>query len=271
MAVAGAGAGTGLAAPGSDIPYTKRLQILEALATRYPGHVEAKNQLGRYGLWAGIVAQTTWQQRTHRDRIPLWAIVNYSLSVQPTGFATLLEHAGTKADPASVCALRLDRDVCRGWAAYFAAVRKGQPPQTLLKLLWHAHTTAIVDRLHTQRAELDKVHTTPLERRFWASWIEIVFLLEASHFPTDGATSTRASALLMPPCSPLGAPGCRLRVHDLGHTYPFVSVLARRRSSVDRALREYTTLRTNPAALQTLAISDPKLASALALYLAVAR
>ena len=66
----------------------------EALATRYPGQVELKSALGRYGLWAGIVAQTTWQQDSHRDRIPLWALVNYRLSVEPTAFEKLLARAG---------------------------------------------------------------------------------------------------------------------------------------------------------------------------------
>lgn len=270
IVVATAGAGAALASD-VDTPYSKRLQILEALATRYPGHVEAGNPYGKYGLWAGIVVQTTWQQRSHRDRIPLWGIVNYRLSVEPTSYAALLQRAGSKADPGSVCALSLSADVCEAWVRYLTAARQNRPPATLLKLLWRAHTTAIVHALRTQRRRLVTVQTTTLERRFWASWIEIVFLLEASRFPTDGATSTRASALLMPPCSPLGAPGCRLTPLDLGRSFPFVSALALRNASIDRALREYTTLRQNPAAVDTLVLADPSLALALRLYLAVAR
>jgi hypothetical protein len=154
---------------------------------------------------------------------------------------------------------------------YLIAAKQGLPAPTLLRLLWHAHTTAIVYALRTQRQALEHVVTTTLERRFWASWIEIVFQLEASKFPTDAATSVRASRLLMPPCSPLGTPGCRLRAADLGRAFPFVSTLALRHASIDRALKEYRTLRSNPLALETLALSDPSLLVALKLYLAVAR
>lgn len=68
--VAGAVAGAALADP-ADPPYAKRLQILKALAVRYPGQVEPNALYGKYGLWAGIVVQTTWQLRSHRDSIPL--------------------------------------------------------------------------------------------------------------------------------------------------------------------------------------------------------
>jgi hypothetical protein len=155
--------------------------------------------------------------------------------------------------------------------SYFVGVDRHLPAATLLRLLWRAHTTAIVSALRAQRAAFDRVATTALERSFWASWIEIVFLLEASRFPTDAATSTRASALLMPPCSPLGSPGCELNARDLGRAFPFVSALALRPASIDRALAEYTTLRSNPAAVGTLALTDPALSLALKLYLAVAR
>jgi hypothetical protein len=269
-AVFAAGAGAALAADANP-PYAKRLQILAALATRYPGHVEKGNPLGKYGLWAGIYVQTAWQQQSHRDRVPLWGIVNYHLSVEPTTYARLLEKAGSGATPGSVCALTLSGDVCRAWVGYFVATKQHLKPASLLKLLWRAHTNAIANALRSQRAQFDAVRTTPLERRFWASWIEIVFLLEAARFPTDGDTSARASTLLMPPCSPLGAPGCTLRPRDLGRSYAFVSFLAHRNATIDRALREYTTLRQNPDAVRTLALTDPTLAAALGLYLAVAR
>lgn len=265
-----AGAATGLAAAANP-PYAKRLQILEALATRYPGQVEAGNEYGKYGLWAGIVVQTAWQQRSHRDRIPLWGLMNYHLSVEPTTFARLLEKAGSHATPESVCTSSLSVDVCRAWVRYLIGAKQRLAPASLLALLWRAHTNAIAHALRSQRARFDAVRTTRFERNFWTSWIEIVFLLEASRFPTDGATSARASELLMPPCSPLGAPGCTLSRHDLGRSYLFVSFLAHRTPTIDRALREYTTLRQNPAALKTLALTDPPLAAALALYLAVAR
>jgi hypothetical protein len=273
VVIAAAGAGVGLAGTASDTPYAKRLQILEALATRYPGHLEPSQPLGKYGLWAGILVQTTWQKNSHRDRIPLWSIMNQHLSVEPTTYATELELAGKVRDPHVLCASRpsANSTVCEAWMRYLIGAKQGLAAPTLLRLLWHAHTTAIVYALRTQRQAFDRVRTTTLERRFWASWIEIVFLLEASQFPTDAATSVRASRLLMPPCSPLGTPGCRLRAADLGRAFAFVSILALRHASIDRALKEYKTLRSNPLAVDTLALSDPSLVVALRLYLAVAR
>jgi len=258
-------------ADSADPPYAKRLQILEALAARYPGHVERGSPIGRYGLWAGIVMQTTWQKNSGRDRIGLWSLVNRHLSVEPSTYAGLLEKAGSNRDPRVLCASTHPADVCEAWLRYLVAAKQGLPAPTLLRLLWHAHTTAIVYGLRAQRQLFDRVRTTTLERNFWGSWIEIVFLLEAAHFPTDAATSVRASKLLMPPCSPLGTPGCRLIVADLGQAFPFVSALALRPASIDRGLREYETLRTNPGALTAFELADPSLGLALRLYLAIAR
>src|SRR5207302_7319978 len=160
-----------------------------------------------------------WQQASSRDRIPLWALVNRHLSVDPSSYATLLERAGPHADPRALCATSRPADVCKGWTNYLIGVTQGLPAPTLLRLLWRAHTTAIVYALRSQRQQFDRVRTTTLERNFWGSWIEIVFMLEAARFPTDSLTSVRASKLLMPPCSPLGTPGCRLRVADLGRAF----------------------------------------------------
>ena len=238
-----AAAAAGVALPDSAQPYAQRLQILEALSARYPGQVERGSPLGRFGLWAGIVVQTTWQKDSGRDRIALWSLVNRHLSVEPSMYAALLEKAGSNRDPRSLCATTRPADVCEGWLRYLISARQGLPAPTLLRLLWQAHTAAIVYGLRSQRHLLDRVRTTTLERNFWGSWIEIVFLLEAERFPTDATTSMRASKLLMPPCSPLGSPGCRLRPADLGRAFPFVSALALRPASIDRALSEYETLR----------------------------
>ena len=266
VALATAGAGPAISA---DTPYTKRLQILEALAARYPGAVQRGTPLGRYGLWAGIVVQTGWQQRSHRDRIGLWSLMNLHLSVEPTAYADLFARSGSR-DARKVCA-SVETAVCRDWVSYFIGADRHLPAPTLLRLLWRAHTNAIATGLRTQRRAFEHVATTKLERNFWSSWVQIVFLLEAARFPTNATTSTRASTLLMPPCSPLGAPGCSLTVKDLGRTFPFVSALALRPASIDRDLEEYETLRTNPAALGALELSDPALAAALGLYLAAAR
>jgi hypothetical protein len=274
VCLAAAGVGAAAAATGGDTPYAKRLQILEALAARYPGRVEPSQPLGRYGFWAGILVQTTWQEHSHRDRIPLWSLMNQHLSVEPTTYARELERAHGVPDPQALCASSRSTSlasVCEAWMGYLIGAKQGLPAPTLLRLLWHAHTTAIVYALGAQRQALDRVRTTTVERNFWGSWVEIVFLLDASHFPTDAITLVRASKLLMPPCSPLGTPGCRLRVADLGRAFPFVSVLASRPASIDRALREFTRLRSNPLALTSLELADPPLALALRLYLAVAR
>ncbi len=266
LATAGAGAATS-----SDPPYAKRLQILDALATRYPGAVQRGTPLGKYGLWAGIVVQTTWQQRSHRDRIGLWSMMNVRLSVEPSSYAALLDRPGAPADARALCTSASATEVCAAWTRYFLAVKRRQPAATLLYLLWRAHTTAIATNLRAQRRAFERVRTTQLERNFWSSWVQIVFLLEAARFPTNATTSVRASKLLMPPCSPLGAPGCALTAHDLGRTFPFVFALATRPASIDHDLKEYETLRTNPLALTVLVASDPALARAIALYLAVAR
>jgi len=270
-AVVAAAAGSAQAGgSGPKPPYSERLRIVEGLAARFPGHVETGNQYGRYGLWAGIVVQTEWQLHSHRDRIPLWAVMNEHLSVEPSTFEGLYVRSGAH-DAGAVCGGLFATGLCEPWVGYMIAADGHSPPATLQRLLWRAHTNAIVHALRTQRRIFDGVRTTTLERRFWAGWVEVVFLLEATHFPTDGATSARASRLLMPPCSPLGAAGCGLNPHDLGRSFAFVSALALRHATIDKALREYTTLRQNPAAVSTLALSDPALAAALALYLAVAR
>jgi len=251
-------------------PYADRLRMAEDLAARFPGHVEEGTRYGRYGLWAGIVVQTDWQLRSHRDRIPLWALMNAHLSVEPSTFEDLYVRSGSH-DARAVCGGRFAPELCEPWVRYFVAADAHRPPATLQKLLWRAHTNAIVHALRTQRRLFDAVRTTTLERQFWTSWIEIVFLLEASRFPTDGSVSQRASRLLMPPCSPLGTPGCTLSVHDLGRALPFVSTLALRHGTIDSVLHEYTKLRENPATLEALVLTDPSLSLALGLYLAVAR
>jgi hypothetical protein len=274
VAVCFAAAGVGAAATGVGTPYAKRVQILEALAARYPGRVEPSQPLGKYGFWAGILVQTTWQENSHRDRIPLWSLMNQHLSVEPTTYANELERARGVRDPRALCASSPSTSlagVCEAWMRYLIGAKQGLPAPTLLRLLWRAHTTVIEYALATQRQSFERVRTTTLERNFWGSWVEIVFMLEAAHFPTDAVTSVRASKLLMPPCSPLGTPGCRLRVADLGRAFPFVAALAGRPASIDRALREATTLRSNPLALTSLGLADPTLGLALRLYLAVAR
>jgi hypothetical protein len=266
-------------------PYADRLELAEALAVEYPGDVAPGQPLGEFGFWAGIIVQTRWQDESGRDEIPLWSLLNQTLSVEPSTYAAELASAPASADPAALCASSaygrdhpttavegpsVDRaDVCEAWMSYFVAHRQGSAPATLQQLLWHAHTVALVHGLREHRAEVDSAATTDLERNFWASWLEIVFLLEALNFSTESATAVPASNAVMPTCAPIGADGCELAQADLGDSYAFVSALATRPASIERIFDLYELGRLNPAAL--LVPRDLSLARALSEYLRAAR
>ncbi len=239
VAVAAACGGTQV-----GVPYSARIQRAEALARRYPGAP------GRYGLWAGIIVQTHWQRDSRRDRIPLWSLVNFELSVAPSSCASHRSSA------------------CRAWIRYFRAERQGLRGPALQRVIWSAHTAAIVDGLRTNRRTLAGTRTTTLERNFWASWIEVVFVLAALNFPTDSAAAVPASNLLMPRCSPLGARACPLTRASLGARYTFVSALAHRPASIRRILELY---RLAPAAVLARELKDPAIALALSQYVTLVR
>ena len=226
------------------VSYSARIQKAEALARRYPGAP------GRYGLWAGIIVQTRWQRDSRRDRIPLWSLVNFELSVAPSSCASLRSPA------------------CRAWIRYFRAERQGLRGPALQRVIWSAHTAAIVDGLRANRRALAGTRTTTLERNFWASWIEVVFVLAALNFPTDSAAAVPASNLLMPRCSPLGARACPLTRASLGARYTFVSALAHRPASIRRILELY---RLAPAAVLARELKDPAIALALSQYVTLVR
>jgi hypothetical protein len=211
------------------VSYSARIQKAEALARRYPGAP------GRYGVWAGS--------------IPLWSLVNFELSVAPSRCASLRSPA------------------CRAWIRYFRAERQGLRGPALQRVIWSAHTAAIVDGLRTNRRALAGIRTTTLERNFWASWIEVVFVLAALNFPTDSAAAVPASNLLMPRCSPLGARACPMTRANLGARFTFVSVLAHRPASIRRILELY---RLGPAAVLARELQDPAIAVALSQYVAPA-
>jgi hypothetical protein len=284
VVAAACGGGSGGDSEGPP-PYAERLELAEALAVQYPGDVTPGEPLGEFGLWAGIIVQTRWQDNSERDRIPLWSLLNQTLSVEPSTYAAELASAPDPADAAALCASStyvrdhpttaaegpsVDRaDVCEAWMSYFVAHMKGSAPTILQQLLWHAHTVALVHGLREHRAEVDAAATTELERNFWASWLEIVFLLEALNFSTESATSVTASNAVMPPCSPIGEDGCELTQADLGDSYAFVSALATRPASIERIFDLYELGRLNPAAL--LVPRDLSLARALTEYLRAAR
>jgi hypothetical protein len=276
--------GSGAGSEGAP-PYGERLELAEALAVQYPGDVTPGEPLGEFGLWAGIIVQTRWQDDSARDEIPLWSLLNQTLSVEPSTYAAELASAPESTDPAALCASSayvrdhpttaaegpsVDRtDVCEAWMSYFVAHKRGSTPTILQQLLWDAHTVALVHGLREHRTDVETAATTDLERNFWASWLEIVFLLEALNFSTESASSVPASNAVMPPCAPIGADGCELTQEDLGDSYAFVSALATRPASIDRVFDLYELGRINPAAL--LVPRDLSLAQALNEYLRAAR
>jgi hypothetical protein len=266
-------------------PYAERLELAEALALQYPGDVTPVEPLGEFGLWAGIIVQTHWQDDSERDQIALWSLLNQTLSVEPSMYAAELASAPEAADPAALCASSahvrdhpttavggpsVDRaDVCEAWMTYFVAHKRGTASATLQELFWDAHTVSLVQGLREHRRDVETAATTELERNFWASWFEIVFILEALNFPTESSSTVPASNAVMPTCAPIGEDGCELTRADLGDSYEFVSALATRAASIERIFDLYELGRRNPAAL--LVPRDLSLARALSEYLRAAR
>lgn len=269
----------------AKVEYPERLDLLRALAGRYPGFVEPGGVLSEYGMWAGIFLQTGWQQRTGRAAIPYWRLLNHSLSVEPTIYAAALDRARGKS-VAEVCAgdphvkagrapregeVTVSRaDSCAAWLAFFAGVQRGASQPELQHALWHAHTVSLVNRLREERSVVEPATaTTPVEATFWANWFQIVFLLDALTIPTGGNEMKPLSDGLMPDCAPLGTPGCQVTPEDLGAKYGFVATLTGRPSSVDEIFRRYEAIRSNPVTAIAQAAADPALSGALAQVLAL--
>jgi hypothetical protein len=282
LAVPVATAGTG------EFTYPERLEILKSLARRYDAGAIPGTPLGRYGLWAGILAQTRWQLDSGRDTDELWSLVNFGLSVETTAYADELAAAQKGArDPQSLCRSSefvrtnptpaaalgprsVDRaTVCEGWMALFVAERAGRPAADIQRLMWAALTTSIVHSLRVYGGAFTRPGvSTDLEQNFWGSWIELGFVLAAQNYATDGANAQRISQLLMPKCAPIGGDGCAPTPVDLGTSYGFVSALASRPVSIERIFTSYETSRSNPAALSpdVLAFTDAPLAQAATLF-----
>jgi hypothetical protein len=271
----------------AEITYPQRLAVAKRVARQYSRGASPGSPLAPYGLWAGIVLQTKWQNDSGRAEIPLWNLVNFGLAVEPSAYAT--ERAKTKGtrDPSTLCAASafvqsnptpqtvgpsVDRTaVCQAWMQFFNAEKQGVPTADLQRLLWAAHTTSIVHSLRVYGGAFERPDvSTELERNFWASWTELVLVLAAMNYPTDGSGTQQVQKVIMPPCSPLGGAGCALTPADLGSSFPFVSAMAARPASLERIFSLYEVSRSNPAALapEVLAFSDPSLAAALAAFLA---
>jgi hypothetical protein len=228
------------------------------------------------------VLQTKWQYDSGRDEIPLWNLVNFGLAVEPAAYAAERARAKGARDPATLCAASafvkanptpltvgpaVDRTaVCEAWMRFFDAEQQGAPSADLQRLEWEAHTAAVVHSLRVYGGAFERPDaSTELERNFWSSWSELVIVLGAMNYPTDGASTQRVSKVIMPPCSPLGGAGCTLTPADLGTSFPFVSALATRPASLERIFALYELSRSNPAALEpdVLAYTDPSLTAGL--------
>jgi hypothetical protein len=294
LTVVVAGCGGGGDAPSASAPdrdrivsYDERLGLVEALGARYPGKVTPGAILAEDGLWAGIFVQSRWQRDSGREDAPLWNLLNASLTVEPSIYAAELQAAAPGADAGALCGSSayvlahptpavpgpsIDRaDQCEAWMGYFLGSRQGLPATTLQSLIWDAHTASIMHTARVDREALDRAGAgAPLEYNFWAGWMEITILLDAIDFPTSGAETLPVARDLMPPCSPLGTPGCQLTVADLGTRLPFIAALAQRPASLDRVFALYDRRDLGPAAIALMAATDPSLVQALGEVLSTA-
>jgi|GEM_PF-3392659 len=266
----------------ASVGYSQRLDLARALALRFPGPADRDPSFGQFGLWAGIIVQTTWQQQSHRDRIPNWSVENFTLTVAPSIYAQGYRRGG---DPVQLCTgvayvraaptpflpgLPDRATACRAWMRYFLAADSRQPAPTLQHLMWDAHTQSLIEGLTEARAHLDNLAGTTEELNFWGTWLEIVLLLENVNFPTAASTAVPARAAVMPNCSPVGSVGCELSPADLGQTLSFVSALANHPVTVDQILTLYRQLNSGPFALPVVVATDPALAQAAAAYITAA-
>jgi hypothetical protein len=214
--------------------YDERVVAVQRVGRRFPG---TASWAGEYGLLAGILAQTMWQRDSGRSSIPLWSLVNESLTLEPTGYADAFE-AAPAATPADVCVSFAAADACIAWVGYFQANdRVPWATPYLQSLLWRAHTTSIVRTLVDHRSELEQSGSAmPIEMNYWAGLIELVFGLERLNAPST-AEAVGVTRAIEPYCSPVGSADCPLSADVLGPAaYLFVAQLASRSASIDRLL-----------------------------------
>lgn len=238
--------------------YDERLARLAALGSRFPGDAPPP------GLFGGLIVQTRWQRDSGRDDVPLWSIVNDSLTNQPADIAARYDAAAAR-DRSHVCdgepagAPAGPVDACRAWVAYFGAsdayrageplpfVRRGiatyhRPHDVLQSLLWSAHSTSIAARVAERRADLEAgARGVPVEFRFWANWIDVVYAVEAANVPSSLPPDTQTTGTFLPGCAPLGTPGCDLGSLPGGPSLA-VWVLTMRPASIDRVLLGYAVV-----------------------------
>lgn len=132
------------------VPYSQRLEAVQKLGKLFPGKVLPFGLKQRnLDYFAGIYLQTKWQKDSGQDSLPIWYLVNQSLTLAPYSFAQeYLENPN------------LQDDHSKTWRTYF---KTGG-----LKDIWKSHTTNIRFALRKHREELEKTNVTASEVAFLA-------------------------------------------------------------------------------------------------------
>ena len=244
---------------GLQATYVERIQYIGDWGRRYPGYLPGDaGPLDDVGIVAGIMLQTTWQRDSGREMESIWAMVNAGLSVQPYRLSReyyrdgdLDCHHGAfvsrhpTRDRARAPLTR--EDVCRAWRTYFVVSdlirhwRVGNDPaaQSIAqRCLWDAHTKSIVHELWQHESALQAEPLPEQERRFWANWIGMVFVLADIVYPTTASVNSLFSSRLMPDCSPLGEAACQLDRFS-GAQHSFLALLTAQERSIQGLIEEY--------------------------------
>ncbi len=161
-----------------DLSYSHRLELVEKLGNLFPGKIYPLGfKQKKLGYFAGIYLQTKWQQESGRDKLPIWYLVNHSLTLSPFKYAQeYLEHPV--------------KDTSQVWKIYFKTGK--------LKDMWKAHTTSIRFALHQHEEELERTQLSPFELAFWQGWIRFVFSCESWVPPLNDYLLKLPLSLTMP-------------------------------------------------------------------------
>ena len=194
-----------------DNSYDSRYSKIAFLASNF--NVEIKSD--PYGLWAGIMHQTRWQQKTKRDHISQWRFVNTTLTIEPYYYGREFEQPNPNCENVQIIEALQDPSLkqgrikdCRAWFQYFAYVKSSSPQQNQAQqLMWKAHSQSITTARERFRVSFSYgANDIPIkEYQFWKGWIDLVYLLEEANFPTTDFGTKLISNSLLPPCGPIAA------------------------------------------------------------------
>jgi len=231
-----------------DISYSKRLEMVKNLATRYPGYVKLFGSESRkQGLWSGIYLQTKWQLDSKRSHLETWNAINTWLTIVPFYISKnyncthsrfiqniKFNYADKKA-PISI------KEVCESWVRYFKLAKNsvnrfsdplGIKKRKLKKQLWKAHGDSIKYSLWANKELLSNDHSE--EWYFWANWTYFVYYLERFNFPTFSQSIKPIKKILMPVCYPIDDSSCYNSLNFIKKTY--VDFFTRRSISLDKII-----------------------------------